>query len=227
MDLSKLFYFFSPSVKRNRAEIWPILQSLLKLLHQRKDVEWVKVLNALGPLCLWQRFIGLRSNGRSVYWTYDGKRSIKTEVLIILNLDNRVPQNHKSNSFGVTTAWHVWYRVLINLEIGKLLSHCRAEQKYEGGGHFQGGLTRPCWSSAPSPLSLRQPFQQTCGGTVNWWQPFERLAIYFRLKVFQAIIVHLARLWMKWGRVLCSLRQAARKGSLRVVRPTQCPGQLT
>ena len=45
-------------------------------------------------------------------------------MLIILNLDNRVPQNHKSNSFGVTTAWHVRYRVLINLEIGKILSHC-------------------------------------------------------------------------------------------------------
>ena len=169
--------FFLPSVKRNRAEIWPILQSLLKLLHQRKDVEWVKVLNALGPLCLWQRFIGLRSNGRSVYWTYDGKRSIKTEVLIILNLDKK----HRSNSFGVTTAWHVWYRVLINLEIGKLLSHCSAKQKYEGGGHFQGGLTRRCWSSAPAPLSPRQPSQQTCGGNVDWCGTFERLAIYYKL----------------------------------------------
>ena len=148
-------------------------------------------------------------------------------MLIILNLDNRVPQNHKSNSFGVTTAWHVRYRVLINLEIGQLLSHYRAEQKYEGGGHFQGGLTRRCWSSAPAPLSPRQPSQQTCGGTVDRWQAFERLAIYFKLKVFHSIIVHLARLWMKWGRVLCSLRQAARKGSRRVVRPTQYPGQLT
>ena len=31
-------------------------QSLLKLLLWSKGVEWVKVLNALGPLCLWQCF---------------------------------------------------------------------------------------------------------------------------------------------------------------------------
>ena len=44
------------SAKQNQAEVWPRFQSLLKLLALTKGVEWVKVLNALGPLCLWQCF---------------------------------------------------------------------------------------------------------------------------------------------------------------------------
>ena len=68
MDLSKLligcvkvvtwicFLFCSTFAKQNQADIWPIFQSLLKLLRRTKGVEWVKVLNALGLLCLWQCF---------------------------------------------------------------------------------------------------------------------------------------------------------------------------
>ena len=46
--------FFSPFAKQNQAEVWPRFQSLLRLLFWNKVVEWVKVLNALGRLCLWQ-----------------------------------------------------------------------------------------------------------------------------------------------------------------------------
>ena len=48
--------FFSPYAKQNQAEVWPIFQSLLKLLLWNKVVEWVHVLNALGQSCLWQCF---------------------------------------------------------------------------------------------------------------------------------------------------------------------------
>ena len=44
-------YFFA---KQNQAEGWPRFQRLLKLLLWNKGVEWVKVGNALSPLCLWQ-----------------------------------------------------------------------------------------------------------------------------------------------------------------------------
>ena len=56
MDLSMLLYFFLPFSKQNQAELWPRFQSFLKLLLWTKVVEWVKVLNALGPMCLLQCF---------------------------------------------------------------------------------------------------------------------------------------------------------------------------
>ena len=46
--------FFSPFAKGNQAEVWPRFENLLKLLLWNKVIEWVKVLNALGPLRLWQ-----------------------------------------------------------------------------------------------------------------------------------------------------------------------------
>ena len=48
------FMYFSPFAKQNQAEVWSQFQCLLKLLLWTKGVEWVKVLNALDPLCLWQ-----------------------------------------------------------------------------------------------------------------------------------------------------------------------------
>ena len=69
MDLSKLLHgfalvvtricptvsvYFSPFAKQNQAEVWPGFQSLFKILLLTLGVEWVKVLNALGSLCLWQ-----------------------------------------------------------------------------------------------------------------------------------------------------------------------------
>ena len=55
MDFSKLFHVFLAKCQ-NQAEVWPWLQSLLKLLLRPKGVDRVKVLNALGPLCLWRCF---------------------------------------------------------------------------------------------------------------------------------------------------------------------------
>ena len=67
MDLSKLMHgfilivtwicqscsmYFSPFVKQNHAKV----SRLVKLQLWTKGVEWVKVLNALGPLCLWKCF---------------------------------------------------------------------------------------------------------------------------------------------------------------------------
>ena len=49
-----LCLYFSPFAKQNQAEVWPRFQSLLKLLIWTKDVECVKVLDSLGPSCLWQ-----------------------------------------------------------------------------------------------------------------------------------------------------------------------------
>ena len=62
MDMSKLLHGFvkvvlcisRPFAKQNQAEVWPRFQNLLRLLIWNKIVEWVKVLNALGRLCLWQ-----------------------------------------------------------------------------------------------------------------------------------------------------------------------------
>ena len=45
---------FSLFAKQNYADLRPRFQSLLKRLLWNEDVEWVKVLNALGPLCPWQ-----------------------------------------------------------------------------------------------------------------------------------------------------------------------------
>ena len=45
---------FSPFAKQNQAEVWSQFQCLLKFLLWTKGDEWVKVLNALDPLCLWQ-----------------------------------------------------------------------------------------------------------------------------------------------------------------------------
>ena len=68
MDLSKLLHgfvkvvtwiclscsmYFLPFAKKNQAEEWQTFQSLLRLLFWTKGVEWVSVLNALGPLRLW------------------------------------------------------------------------------------------------------------------------------------------------------------------------------
>ena len=47
----------SPFAGQNQAEVWPRFQSLSKLLLWYKVFEWVKVLNALGLLCLWQCFV--------------------------------------------------------------------------------------------------------------------------------------------------------------------------
>ena len=47
----------SSFAKQNQAEVSKRFQSLLKLLLWIKGVEWVKVLNALGPLCLLQWFL--------------------------------------------------------------------------------------------------------------------------------------------------------------------------
>ena len=47
-------FYFSPFAKQNQAEVWPSFQSLLKLLLLIRGVEWVKVLNSLNLLCLWQ-----------------------------------------------------------------------------------------------------------------------------------------------------------------------------
>ena len=49
--------FFLSFAKQNQAEVWPRFPTLLKLLLWTKVVEWLKVLNALGPLCLWQCFL--------------------------------------------------------------------------------------------------------------------------------------------------------------------------
>ena len=46
--------YFLTFVKQDQAEVWPRFQSLLKLLLWTKGIEWVKVFNALGPLCLKQ-----------------------------------------------------------------------------------------------------------------------------------------------------------------------------
>ena len=48
------FMYFLLLVNWNQTQVWPIYQSLLKLLLWTKGVEWVKVLIALGLLCLWQ-----------------------------------------------------------------------------------------------------------------------------------------------------------------------------
>ena len=48
--------YFSPFAKQNQTEVWPRFESYLKLLLWNKVDEWVKVLNALGPLCLWKCF---------------------------------------------------------------------------------------------------------------------------------------------------------------------------
>ena len=42
---------------QNKTNVWPGFQSLLKFLLQSKGVGWVKILNALGQLCLWQCLI--------------------------------------------------------------------------------------------------------------------------------------------------------------------------
>ena len=42
------------SARQLSAEVWPRFQNLTKLLLWTKGVKWVTVLNALGPLCLWQ-----------------------------------------------------------------------------------------------------------------------------------------------------------------------------
>ena len=47
--------YFSSFAKQH--QVWPRVQSLLKLLLRPKVVEWVKVLNALGPLCIWQYLV--------------------------------------------------------------------------------------------------------------------------------------------------------------------------
>ena len=43
--------------KQNQAEVWPRFPTLLKLLLWTKVVEWLKLRNALCPLCLWQCFL--------------------------------------------------------------------------------------------------------------------------------------------------------------------------
>ena len=54
-DLSKFFLCMSrPFAEQNQAEVWPRFACLLKVLFWTKGVEWVKVLNTLSPLCLWQ-----------------------------------------------------------------------------------------------------------------------------------------------------------------------------
>ena len=90
MDLSKLQHglvlvviwicqscsmYLSPFAKQNQAEDWPRFHSLLKLLLWAKGVGWVKVINALDPLCLWQClyqkvvefWVGLHLLGK-VFW---------------------------------------------------------------------------------------------------------------------------------------------------------------
>ena len=46
--------YFPPFAKQKTRWVWPRYQSLLKLLLWTKVVEWVRVLNAMGPFCLWQ-----------------------------------------------------------------------------------------------------------------------------------------------------------------------------
>ena len=56
VDLSKISMYFLPFFKQNQAEVWSQFQSLLMLLLWTIGDKWVKILNALGLLCLWQCF---------------------------------------------------------------------------------------------------------------------------------------------------------------------------
>ena len=49
--------FFSPFGSQNQAEVWQRFQNMMKLLLRTDDIKWVKVLNVLSSLCLWQCFI--------------------------------------------------------------------------------------------------------------------------------------------------------------------------
>ena len=55
-DLSKIYMYFLPFFKQNQAEVWSQFQSLLMLLLWTIGDKWVKILNALGVLCLWPCF---------------------------------------------------------------------------------------------------------------------------------------------------------------------------
>ena len=74
--------YFVPLSKQNQAEVWPRFQSLLKLLLWTKGVEWVKVLDALSPLCLWQCFLLLQSQF-SIFWS--GSHSSMVAAAAVLN----------------------------------------------------------------------------------------------------------------------------------------------
>ena len=56
VDLSKISMYFLPFFKQNQAEVWSQFQSLLMLLLWTIGDKWVKILNALGVLCLWPCF---------------------------------------------------------------------------------------------------------------------------------------------------------------------------
>ena len=50
----KVFVILDHLNRHMENEVWPRFQSFLKLLPWTKGAEWVKVLDALGPLCHWQ-----------------------------------------------------------------------------------------------------------------------------------------------------------------------------
>ena len=98
-----LCLYFSPFAKQNQAEVWPRFQSLLKLLIWTKDVECVKVLDSLGPSCLWQwlRDHSLSKSANCKIWKSSQNGLLhRCSVLLWEVLDQSISDTHLISVFG-------------------------------------------------------------------------------------------------------------------------------
>ena len=86
MDLSNLLYVFLALCQTKPS--WS-LTKISKLLLWTKGVEWVKVLNALGPLCLWQCFYP------------------KTIMAIMAIMATPLDQKHIAHALRISGFWKV------------------------------------------------------------------------------------------------------------------------
>ena len=104
----KCSVYFSPFAKQNEAEVWPIFQIFLKLLLWTKVVEWVKVFNALGPLCLRQC---IKTNPETkFFWDcYWNTLWDKICFLYLFGKGYQHSQNFKSNRLhSHFLSWNMW-----------------------------------------------------------------------------------------------------------------------
>ena len=102
--------YSSPFAKQNRAEIGQKFQTMLmlKLLLWTKGVERVKVLNALGPLCLWQcLFVNFGPRGCWKRWWGPPKRGFEVENWCWSAGNTTTGSSHCSDVLQVLSRAHI------------------------------------------------------------------------------------------------------------------------
>ena len=148
--------YFSPYAKQNQAKVW--FQSLLKLLLWPKGSKWVKLLNDLGPSCLWQCLKGggiFPSNAaphRSPCWGPSLNKLVWNEKVITAPTTGQ----HSSTAASPKHTFQLWRscpKSFGSLEVCVL---------HEKGKYTQALFSNKHWGSLTQACCTHNAYQHDC-----------------------------------------------------------------